>query len=168
MPETPRMQRKMMVQYIDASFGGTTAQPYRLGKDFEEFNNEMNPDTETNKNILGETTFTHNGYEKSATGEPFYAREGDPLFEKLQNIVDTEAQYEGTLTTIYDVHLWEEGTTSGTYKAYSQPAYVIPSSYGGDTSGYQIPFEVTYVGARTSGTFAPDGNGGGTFTPDVT
>lgn len=166
MSEVQRMQRKNFVQYIDSTFGGTTAAPYRLGKDFEEFNNELNPDTTTGKNILGETTFTHNGYEKSADGSPFYARVGDALFEKLQGIVDSEAQYEGTLTTIYDVHLWEAGTTSGTFKAYSQPAYVIPTSYGGDTSGYQIPFTVNYVGERTSGYFTPDGNGGGTFVAD--
>lgn len=162
-----KMARKLFVQYIDSSFGGTTAAPYKLGKDFQEFNMEMNPQTETNQNILGETTFSMNGYQKSAEGTPFYARVGDPLFEQLQNIVDTEAQYEGTLTTIYDVHLWEAGTTSGTFKAYAQSAYVIPTSYGGDTSGYQIPFTVTPVGERTSGYFTPDGNGGGTFVADA-
>ena len=167
MSEVARMQRKLFVQYIDASFGGTTAAPYRLGKDFEEFNTEMNPDTETSKNILGETTFTHNGYEKSADGDPFYAREGDALFEKLQEIIDQEKQYEGTLTTVYDVHLWEAGTTTGSFKAYAQQAYVIPTSYGGDTSGYQIPFNITYVGERTEGTFVPDGAGSGTFTPST-
>lgn len=163
MAEVQKMQRKLFVQYIDASFGGTTAAPYRLGKDFSEFNNQLNPQTETGQNILGETTFNMSGYQKSAEGTPYYARVGDPLFTQLQQIVDTEAQYEGTLTTVYDVHLWEAGTTSGTYKAYSQPAYVIPTSYGGDTTGYQIPFTVNYIGERTAGYFTPDGQGGGTF-----
>ena len=162
-----RMQRKLMAHYIDSTFGGTTASWYRLGKDLEEFNVEMNPDVEQNKNIIGENTFTHNGYEVSADAEPFYAREGDALFTRLQTIVDTQAQYEGCKTSALEVHTWEPGTTSGTYKAYKQDVYVVPTSYGGDTSGYQIPFTVYYSGAKSSGYFATDGSGSGTFTADT-
>ena len=162
-----RMQRKLMAHYIDSTFGGTTASWYRLGKDLEEYNVEMNPDIEQSKNIIGENTFTHNGYEVSADAEPFYAREGDPLFEQLQTIVDTQAQYEGCKTSVLDVHSWEPGTTSGTYKAYKQDVYVVPTSYGGDTSGYQIPFTVYYSGAKTPGYFTPDNAGSGTFAADT-
>ena len=164
---TGKIARKYMAHFLDASFGGETANWYRVGKDLEELNIEMNPDTETGKNILGETTFTHNGYEINASAEPFYAREGDALFAALQNIIDTGAQYEGCATTILEVHLWDEGTTSGTYKAYRQPCYLVPTSYGGDTSGYQIPFTVNYVGEKVKGIFTPDGQGGGTFAADT-
>ena len=162
-----RMQRKLMAHYIDSTFGGTTASWYRLGKDLEEFNVEMNPDVEQNKNIIGENTFTHNGYEVSADAEPFYAREGDDLFTQLQTIVDTQAQYDGCKTSALEVHTWEPGTTSGTYKAYKQDVYVVPTSYGGDTSGYQIPFTVYYSGAKSSGYFTPDNAGSGTFAADT-
>ena len=163
MAEAQKMQRKFFQTYVDTTMNGTTPSYYRLGKDLEEFNIEMNPDTETGKNILGETTFTHNGYEVSAEADPFYAREGDDLFEQLQTIVDTGAQYEGCATTVVEVHLWDAGTTSGTYKAYKQSCFLVPTSYGGDTSGYQIPFTITYVGEKTAGYFTPDGAGGGTF-----
>ena len=163
MPEVQKMQRKFFQNFIDASMNGTTPSYYRLGKDLEEFNIEMNPDIETGKNILGESTFNHNGYEINASAEPFYAREGDALFAALQNIIDTGAQYEGCATTILEVHLWEPGSTSGTYKAYQQPCSLVPTSYGGDTSVYQIPFDVNYVGEKKEGYFTPDGNGGGTF-----
>lgn len=168
MADTPRMQRRMMAHYLDSSFGGTTAAWYRLGKDLEEYNVEMNPDVEQFKNILGENNINHNGYEVSADSEPFYAREGDALFEKLQGIVDTLAQYEGCQTEALDVHLWEAASTQGGFKAYKQPCYVVPTSYGGDTSGYQIPFTVYYVGEKVLGTFVPDGNGGGAFTEGFT
>ena len=167
MPEVQKMQRKFFQLYVDSSMNGTTASYYRLGKDLEELNVELNPDTETGKNILGETTFTHNGYEISASAEPFYAREGDALFEALQTIVDTGAQYEGCATTLVEVHLWDEGATTGTYVAYQQPCYLIPQSYGGDTSGYQIPFDINYVGEKVKGKFTPDGQGGGTFAADT-
>ena len=162
-----RMQRKYFQSYIDTSMAGTTASYKVLGKDLEEFNIELNPDIETGKNILGESTFTHNGYEKSANAEPFYAREGDELFTALQKIVDEDLQYEGCKTYALDVHLWEEGSTSGTFKAYRQEVYLVPQSYGGDTSGYQIPFDVNYVGAKTVGWFTPDGQGGGTFAANT-
>ena len=167
MSEVLKMQRKFFQNFIDTTMNGTTPSFYRLGKDLEEFNIEMNPDTETSKNILGESTFNHNGYEINASAEPFYARTGDALFEALQNIIDTGAQYEGCATTMIEVHLWDAGTTSGTYKAFKQPCFLVPTSYGGDTSGYQIPFTVNYVGEKKPGYFTPDGSGSGTFAPDT-
>ena len=33
--------------------------------------------------------------------------------------------------------------------------FLAVSSYGGDTTGYQIPFNVHYTGVKTKGTFDP-------------
>lgn len=169
MPETltGKIERKYMAHYIDTTFGGTTPSWYRIGEDLEEYNVELNPDTELVKNILGSTRFDHNGFEPSADADPFYARIDDPLFEKLQDVVDNRHTGDQSKTDTLEVHLWEEGTATGSYVAWKQPAYVIPTSYGGDTSGYQIPFTVNYVGQRVKGTFVPNTTtGGGTFTPD--
>ena len=163
---TGKIARKYMAHFLDSSFGGATSSWYRIGEDLEEFNVELNPDTEQKKNILGNNSFVHNGYEVSASAEPFYARVGDALFEKLQQIVDTQANDDGCLTRSLEVHLWDGDATAG-FVAYLQDCYVVPTSYGGDTSGYQIPFEVTYVGDKVKGKYVP-GSGGasGTFTPD--
>lgn len=160
---TGKIARKYMAHYLDSSFGGATAAWYRIGEDLEEYNVEMNPDTEVKKNILGSSTFNHNGYEPSADSDPFYARVGDELFEKLQEIVDEQATDDTLKTSSLEVHLWDGDATAG-YVAYKQTCYVVPQSYGGDTSGYQIPYSVNYVGEKTKGTFVPDGDGGGTFT----
>ena len=63
MPETVtgKISRKYMAHYIDATFGGVTPEWERLGKDLEEYNVEMNPDTESVTNILGENSFRNNG-----------------------------------------------------------------------------------------------------------
>lgn len=151
---TGKIARKYMAHFLDSSFGGSNASWYRLGEDLDEYSVEMNPDTEVKKNILGNTTFNHNGYEPSADSDPYYARVGDPLFEKLQNIVDTQATDDTLKTSSLEVHLWDGDETSG-YVAYKQDCYVVPSSYGGDTSGYQIPFSVNYVGEKTKGTYVP-------------
>ena len=58
-----KVERKYLAHYIDASFGGTTANYVRLGKDLEEYNEELNPDVEVKKNIIGEQSVSHNGYE---------------------------------------------------------------------------------------------------------
>lgn len=164
---TGKIARKYMAHYIDTSFGGTTASYYRIGEDLEEYTVDMNPDTELRKNILGNTTFEHNGYEPSASGDPFYARVGDALFEKLQEIVDKQATDDSCKTSIVEVHLWEAGKGTGSYVAYKQDCYVVPTSYGGDTSGYQIPFDVNYIGDRIKGSFVPASGGGGAFTADT-
>lgn len=161
---TGKIARKYMAHYLDSSFGGATPSWYRLGEDLEEYNVEMNPDTEVRKNILGNSSFNHNGYEISADSDPFYTRVGDALFEKLQNIIDTQATDDTLKTSALEVHLWEGDATAG-YTAYKQDCYVVPTSYGGDTSGYQIPFTVYYVGDKVAGTFVPSASGGGTFTP---
>ena len=167
-----KIERKYMAHFLDTAFitdMASTATPswYRIGEDLEEYSVELNPDTEVTKNILGNTKFTHNGYEPTADADPFYARVGDALFNKLQDIVDQRHQGDQCKTTALEVHLWDEGTTTNTYVAYRQGCYVVPSSYGGDTSGYQIPFSVNYVGDRVKGTFTPNAStGGGTFEAD--
>lgn len=65
----PKIERKYLAHFLDAKFGVKTQgeETYtpnytRLGKDLEEYNEELNPDVEVNKNILGEQNVVHNGY----------------------------------------------------------------------------------------------------------
>ena len=157
----PKIERKMMAHMIDATFGGDTAEWVRLGKDLEEYTIDLSPDTETSKNILGESTFKHNGYEVTSEADPYYADSDDPLFDKLQDIIDTRATGDTCKSKALEVHLWDGNESEG-FVAYQQDCYVIPSSYGGDTSGYQIPFTVYYTGSRVKGTYSP---GTKAFTP---
>lgn len=164
MAVTGKIDRKYMAHYIDAGSlcGGSTPKYERLGKDLEEYNVELNPDTETSKNILGESTFKHNGYEVSSDADPFYADTTSDLFTALQKIVDGRLKDDNLKTKAVEVHLWTE-TAAGKYEAYQQDCYVVPTSYGGDTSGYQIPFTVNYTGERVKGKFDISS---GTFTVD--
>lgn len=59
--------------------------------------------------------------------------------------------------------MWEGDEATG-FVAYKQDCLVIPTSYGGDTSGYQIPFGIHPEGARVKGLYVP---GTKTFTPDT-
>ena len=139
-----KIERKYLAHYIDAGFGGT-ANWVRIGKDLEEYNIEMNPDIETKKNILGESSTAVKGYEPQATPDTYYAYEGDPLFEQLFKIVNERSTGSACITKVMDVLL---NTDLTVVSAYQEDAIVVPTSVGGDTAGMQIPFEVHYSGNR--------------------
>ena len=145
-----KIERKYMAHYIDA---GTDGENYvRLGKDLEEYSPEMSAEVETTKNILGETSVLISSYEKTASVEPYYAEKGDPLFERLQKIIDEGLVLDDLKTNVVEVKLWE-AETSGAYPAVKETAYIEITSYGGDTTGYQIPFTLHYTGEKVKGTF---------------
>lgn len=148
-----KIKRMFMAHYIDASAPGNDANYVRLGEDLEEYNVELNANINTKNNILGATTVVLDSYQPQASAEPYYAVVGDPLFERLQNIIDERQTLDDLKTTVVEVHLWEEGGTSGTYVAYQEEAIIEVSSYGGDTTGYQIPFNVHHTGTRKKGNF---------------
>ena len=145
-----KIERKYLAHYIDENFGTDTVSYARLGKDLEEYSIEMNPDSETKKNILGETSTVVKGYEPSGNVETYYAYEGNALFTKLADIVNNRSTGSELETTVVDVLVSANGTVLW---AYREDVIIIPQSIGGDTGGVQIPFEVHYNGNRTAGTF---------------
>lgn len=170
-----KLERKYMAHYIDTTFsyagyGNITWTPawYRLGEDLQEYTVEMNPACEIEKNFLGDDVVVHTGYDMSGEAETFYAYVNDPLFVKLQDIIDNNRYGSACLTLAVEVQLWHGGSSPGQdmqYIAVLRPCYVVPTGYGGDTSGYQIPFTVQYLNNFIKhGLFAPNGSGSGTFT----
>lgn len=146
-----KIERKFMAHFINAG-DGEAAVYERLGKDLEEFSPEMSAQVETKKNILGETSVVISGYEKTAAAEPFYAEEGSQLFRKLQAIIDGNLVLDDLKTDVVEVKLWD-ATQEGVYPAIREEVYVEVVSYGGDTTGYQIPFTLHYTGNREKGSF---------------
>ena len=145
-----KIERKYMAHFMDAGDGTLV----RLGKDLEEYSPEMSASVEKNKNILGETSVCISGYEKSAAVEPYYAEAGDPLFERLQQIIDGDLTLDELKTTVVEVKLWQENE-DGSFPAIQEAAYIEVTGYGGDTTGYQIPFTVHYTGEKVKGKFDP-------------
>lgn len=160
--ESKKIERKYLAHFIDASFGGESPNYVRLGADLEEFNEELNPDVEIKKNILGEQNVQHGGYEVQSEVEPFYAYTGDPLFERLAKIANERLTGSDCITTKVDVLLDDTGKVTW---AFREKVWVIPNSMGGDTSGVQIPFTVYAAGERTAGTWDVSAK---TFTPTPT
>lgn len=158
-----KIERKYLAHYLNATFANDegTASYTRLGKDLEEYSPELSANVEKKNNILGETSVTIDSYQKQGEVSPYYAEKGDPLFEKLQTIIDGDLVLDDLKTDIVEVKLWGEAS-AGAYPAVKEECYIEVSSYGGDTTGYQIPFNVHYTGVKTKGTFDVSKK---TFTP---
>jgi len=147
-----KIERKYMAHFINAAKSGEEAVYERLGQDLEEFAPEMSAQVETKKNILGESSILISGYEKTAAVEPFYAQAGSSLFDRLQEIIDGDLVLDELKADVVDVKLWEADET-GAYPAVKEAVYIEVTSYGGDTTGYQIPFTIHYTGEKVKGTF---------------
>ena len=146
-----KIERKYMAHYINASKDGQ-AEYERLGQDLEEFSPEMSAQVETKKNILGESSILISGYEKTAAVEPFYAQKGSALFNRLQEIIDGDLTLDDLKADVVDVKLWD-ADQAGAYPAVKETVFIEVTSYGGDTTGYQIPFTIHYTGEKVKGTF---------------
>lgn len=141
-----KIQRKYLAHYIMV---GDTYE--LLGSDLEEFSPEMNAKVEIKRNILGQTDVIISGYEKAAEVDTYFAEEGMPLFEKLQQILDKDLVLDDLKVQVLEVKLW---TADGdTCAAVQEDAYIEVMSYGGDNNGYQIPFKLHFTGKKTAGQF---------------
>lgn len=142
-----KIERKFLAHFIAAD--GESYE--RLGADLEEFSPEMNARVETKKNILGQTSVVISGYDKTAAVEPYYAEVGSALFAKLQAIIDGDLVLDDLQVSVVEVKLWDgEGSS---YPAVKEQAYIEINSYGGDTTGYAIPFTLHYTGSKEIGSF---------------
>lgn len=149
-----KIERKYLAHFINTAAPGGEAAYERLGKDLEEYSPEMSAEVNTSKNILGETSILISSYEKTGTVEPFYADKDSALFERLQAIIDGNLTHDDLKTDVVEVKLWETASTNA-YPAIKEEAYIEITSYGGDTTGYQIPFTLHYTGVKVKGTFDP-------------
>lgn len=146
-----KIDRKYLAHYINVAKSGESVFE-RIGQDLEEFSPELSAQVETKKNILGESSILISGYEKTASVEPYYADKGSKLFERLQEIIDNDLTLDDLKAEIVDVKLWDEDS-AGAYPAVKETVFIEVTSYGGDTTGYQIPFTLHYTGEKVKGTF---------------
>lgn len=162
-----KAERKYLAHYLDAAFDTSYAATnyVRIGKDLEEFAVELSPNIETKSNILGENSVIHQGYETSATADPVYYEYDDALTEKLMEIAMLRQSGDACKTSYVEVLLkpTEGGGKPEVIRAVREDVLLIPSSYGGDTSGVQVPFTVNFNGNRTEGDFDLDTK---KFTPN--
>lgn len=145
-----KLERCALAHYLDSTFGGADPSWFRLGVDMEDFSVELNPDVETKKNIIGETSVKDNGYEPSATADPYYANPEDAIYEHIRDIAFERKKGDVCKTKYLEVII--EDTKAETHLAFVEDAIVKPTSYGGGAEGIAIPFDIHFTGNRQKGT----------------
>lgn len=150
-----KLNREAMATYLDTVFNTKVADVSKavfeiIGDDIEEMSVELNPDTEQNKNILGQTKTKDNGYEPSMDADPFYADPDKKLYPKIRDIALGRLKGDACKTLMLEVFV--EDTEATTHTAYVREVLVKPQSYGGDTGGLNFPFNVSEDGASVKGT----------------
>ena len=146
-----KIERKYLAHFINCAQSGEAVYE-RLGKDLEEYSPELSAQVDTKKNILGEVSVLISGYEKTGTVEPYYAESGSALFDRLQGIIDESKVLDELKADVVEVKLWEQ-QAEGVYPAVREEVIIEVTSYGGDTTGYQIPFTLHYTGNKVRGKF---------------
>ena len=155
---TPAKGDIIVVTYTKAA-GGWEA----IGKDNDDLSKELNPDTESSKNVLGETTFRHSGYEPEIGVDPYYIDPSRKMYERIRNNALEENYGENDLLGYFAEAYFEtankESRTMTGY-CYVRRAWYVPESVGGDTTAFAVPVSIHPVGARTKKliTYAMDTN----------
>lgn len=127
-----------------------------IGKDNDDLSIDTSPDTEQNKNVLGETNFSHNGYTPSLAVD-YIARDEDEIYPVLQKIANELSVSDDDITMdLIVATLTEEVKESDvktlTGSGFKVPARIVVTNDGGGTSGYAISFTAYESGNRIQGT----------------
>lgn len=148
-----KLKRGAMLHYLLSPFATTIPQSpawQLIGKDVSDMSVNMNPDTETIKNILDETDVIDNGYEPSFDVDTYYADPSDgEFYDTLKDIVMNRKTGDTCKTKCLEVLV---DKTTGPFDAWIEDVIVKPQSIGGAQGGVRIPFNVAFCGNREEGT----------------
>lgn len=151
----PKLNREALAHYLDTAWNKKVADASKavfeiLGEDIEEMSVEMNPETEQRKNILGQTKTIDSGFMPTMSADPWYANTESKLYPHMKEIVFEQLKGDERKTLMLEVVV--EDTQAETHTAYLREVKVTPTSYGGGTEGFNIPFTVDFDGAYVKGT----------------
>lgn len=154
-----KLNREALAHYLDTAWNKKVADASKaefeiLGDDIEEMSVELNADTSQVKNILGQTKTIDNGFTPSMSADPWYANTESKLYPHLRDIVLDQLKGDERKTLMLEVIV--EDTEATEHLAYVREVKVTPTSYGGGTEGFNIPFTVDFDGAYAKGTVTAD------------
>lgn len=151
-----KSERKCFAVYLDAAFSADySATEYKIiGHDLDSLSVELNPTVETFRNILGQNSVRHEGYEPSMDVETFYHRAKEALEAKVLDLAMARKSGDACKTSCVEVvyAMAEDGASEPeVIHAYREDILLVPTSYGGDTTGFQTPFQINFSGNRVKG-----------------
>lgn len=167
---TGSIKRKDFMLFADVAETPDTPMWELIGDKVEEMSLAMNPNVATVADVLGNTTTALDKYEVQTDVSPMKAKKESKLFNILYEIVRDEKTLSDVERTFLCVNVFdstitgEEPDIKTVYAAWTQKAVVAVQSYGGNTEGLDLPFNIHWTGKKTYGTFDPSTK---TFTATV-
>lgn len=165
-----KLNREALAHYLDTAWNKKVADASKavfeiIGADIEDMSVDMSSDVSQSKNILGQTKTVDNGYSPTMDADPFYADTESGLYTHLRDIAFERQKGDACKTLMLEVIV--EDTEAATHTAYVREVMVKPTSYGGGTEGFNIPFNVSEDGAWAKGTVTAESvkAGNPVFTP---
>jgi len=148
---TGKIKRNAVMHLVNV---GTTILPEfeQLGEGMESLTREMNNSVDTKQDILGNTSTTITKGNQVSSFSPFKAKKESKLFAKLYKIYTDDLELSDVEMEFVEVSVFDE-VSEGVYSAIKQTGAVDLKSYGGDTTGLDMPFDVNYIGAKIKGNF---------------
>lgn len=155
-----KIKRSDVMHFVNV---GTTSEREweQLGDGIEELTREMNNNVESKTDITGKTSVTVTKGNQVSSFSPFQAKKESKLFQKLYRIYTDDLELSDVEMEFLEVSVFDK-VSEGTYSAILQKGAVDLKSYGGPTTGLDLPFDVNYFGEKIKGNFAPATK---TFTP---
>lgn len=150
-----KLNREALAHYLDTTWNKKVADVAKatfeiIGADIEDMSVDMSSDVSQTKNILGQTKTVDNGYSPTMDADPFYADTESGIYQHLRDIALERLKGDACKTLLLEVIV--EDTTAENHTAYVREVMVKPTSYGGGTEGFNIPFNVSEDGAWVKGT----------------
>lgn len=161
--------RELLIAYLNT---GTAAEPVwsAIGKRVEDSSSEFDWQTETKKDILGDTYGTMKKPIITQSFDPCELDAGD-LAQKLiwdLAVVDQNAQALASQDMLI-AHFYAGSSATAFFAERYSACMIEVTGEGGEGGGnLGLPINVTYGGTRTIGTVAKGSGGAITFTPAAT
>lgn len=122
---------------------------YLVGKGVDDMSVEMNGSFEQTTDITGEVSAVDNGYQPQASVEPYYADPEDEIYPFLKDLALNRKSGDAAKCKYMEVVI--EDTEDSEHDAWQEDCRIEITSYGGDTSGFQIQFNIWPDGNREQG-----------------
>ena len=170
---TGKIKREEFQMFADVGTSSESPIWEIIGSGVEDMSLSLNPNVTTVTDVLGETVTALDKYEKQTDVSPMRAKRESKFFAILYDIVKNEKTLTDVERTFLCVNIFDstvvEAATEGdedtvTYAAWTQKAVIAVQSYGGNTEGLDIPFNLHWFGEKTHGAFDPATK---TFTADI-
>lgn len=146
-----KIQRKLVMHFVNV---GTIEKPEweRYGRGIEELNREMNNNVSSSVDITGETDVEVTLGPQTSSVSPYKARKESKLFKKLYDIYTDDKELDDVNMEFLEVSVFDE-ISEGVYGAIKQMGAVDLKSFGGPSTGIEMPFDINYKGAKEKGNF---------------